>query len=56
MRKRDKKLRLHRETLHRLELKDLVKAQGAVAAAEFGPQTSCVQHNCCGDPTLDGTL
>ena len=52
MRKRDRKLRLHRETLHRLEPRDLVEAQGAVAA-DFGPQTSCVKPNCCGDPTID---
>ena len=53
MRKRDKKLQLHRETLQRLATKDLAQAQGALDA--LGPQTSCVKPNCCGDTTLDGT-
>ena len=50
MRKRDKKLRLHRETLHRLEPKDLAGAQGAFAAAAgVGVWTSCIEPNCCGE-------
>ena len=57
MRKRDKKLRLHRETLHRLEPKDLVEAQGAAvaAAAGTGVWTSCIEPNCCGVTVTDGT-
>lgn len=51
MKKRDKKLVLHRETLHRLGAKELepgalAKAQGALD--DFGPQTSCVKPDCCG--------
>jgi hypothetical protein len=44
MRKREKKLQLHCETLHRLSVKDLANAQGAL-----GPQTSCVGANCCAE-------
>jgi len=52
MKKRDKKLILHRETLQRLGARelgqgDLAKAQGALDA-DFGPQTSCVKPDCCG--------
>jgi hypothetical protein len=51
MRKRDKKLRLHRETLHRLEPRDLAGAQGAAVAAApgVGYWTSCIEPNCCGE-------
>jgi hypothetical protein len=51
MRKRDKKLQLHRETVHRLDqvgAAELAQARGA-AAAETGFMTSCIQPNCCGD-------
>jgi hypothetical protein len=51
MRKRDKKLELHRETVHRLDqpvgTAELAQARGA--AAETGFMTSCIQPNCCGD-------
>jgi hypothetical protein len=63
MRKRDRKLQLHRETLHRLEPRelapgDLVKAQGAAVAAapDTGVWTSCIQPNCCGETITQGTL
>jgi len=46
MKKRDKKLHLHRETVRQLDAGDLAKAQGV------GPQTSCIQP-CCGDTILD---
>ena len=58
MRKRERKLQLHRETLHRLGSRELVpadlaQAQGAaVAAAQVGVWTSCIQPNCCGDTIL----
>lgn len=62
MRKRDKKLQIHRETLHRLATKelpagDLTKARGAAVAAaiETGVWTSCIQPNCCGDTITGGT-
>ena len=56
MKKRDKKLQLNRETVRRLdpqrnEADNLAHAIGGAAVA-FGPQTSCVQPNCCGDTTL----
>ena len=54
MKKRDKKLNLHRETLHRLEPKDLVRAEGGAAqqAADVaGDWTSCIVPNCCGFET-----
>jgi hypothetical protein len=44
MKKRDKKLQLSRETILRLEPKDLREAAGGV-------WTSCIEPNCCGfDP------
>ena len=61
MRKRDKKLQIHRETLHRLETKeipaaDLAKAQGGVELdAGTGVWTSCIQPNCCGTTVTGGT-
>jgi hypothetical protein len=42
MKKRDKKLQIHRETVRLLAAPDLAKAQGR------GPQTSCIEP-CCGD-------
>jgi hypothetical protein len=48
MKKREKKLLLHRETVRHLEnvrltAADLAQVQGA------GPQTSCGAPDCCGD-------
>jgi len=52
MKKREKKLVLNRETVHRLDQSvgaaELAQACGA-AAAETGFMTSCIQPNCCGD-------
>jgi hypothetical protein len=57
MKKRDKKMQIHRETLHRLDPKeltpgDLARAQGganlAPAADATGVWTSCIQPDCCG--------
>jgi hypothetical protein len=42
MKKRDKKLRLNRETVRQLDSRDLGKAHG-------GKYTSCMEPNCCGD-------
>ena len=52
MKKRDKKMHLHRETVLRLD--DLNKVQGGndtvIAPAEdTGRWSSCGQPNCCGD-------
>lgn len=51
MKKREKKLVLNRETVHRLDqpvgAEGLAQARGA--AAETGFMTSCIQPNCCGD-------
>ncbi|PYQ60487.1 MAG: hypothetical protein DMF53_16920 [Acidobacteria bacterium] len=62
MKKRDKKLELHRETVHRLSHREMDAARlaqargGAVAAAaETGVWTSCIQPNCCGDTITQGT-
>jgi hypothetical protein len=41
MKKREKKLQLSRETILRLEPKDLREAAGGV-------WTSCIEPNCCG--------
>ncbi len=41
MKKRDKKLQLSRETILRLEPKDLREVAGGV-------WTSCIEPNCCG--------
>ena len=52
MKKRDKKLQLHRETIHRLQPSDLVKAEGGAAQAGIdatGFWTSCIEPNCCGE-------
>jgi hypothetical protein len=46
MKKRDKKLVLHRETVLRLDAQQLAHAKGA------GPQTS-EGHPCCGDTIAD---
>lgn len=42
MKKRDKKLRLNRETVLQLDSRDLGKVHG-------GDHTSCIEPNCCGD-------
>jgi hypothetical protein len=41
MKKREKKLQLNRETVLRLDDKDLREAEGGV-------WTSCIEPNCCG--------
>jgi hypothetical protein len=59
MKKREKKLVLHRETMRHLDLQslraeDLAHAKGNAAVA-FGPQTSEGQP-CCGCDTLLDTI
>ena len=53
MKKREKKLHLHRETVQRLSPAELSKAHGGALAAleaetETGRWTSCIEPNCCG--------
>ena len=49
MKKRDKKLNLHRETILRLDSGDLRQAFGGT-----GIDTSCGEPNCCEDGTTSG--
>lgn len=52
MKKRDKKLQLHRETVLRLDSSDLRQAAGGrVAVGGNGIDTSCGEPNCCDDGT-----
>lgn len=56
MKKRDKKMQLHRETLRQLEPSEsLARVKGAALAADapVGVWTSCIEPNCCGGQTLD---
>jgi hypothetical protein len=57
MKKRDKKMQIHRETLRRLEPADLTAARGGEIApeADTGRWSSCGRPNCC-DDTLNGTF
>ena len=51
MKKREKKLHLHRETVQRLSPAELSKAHGGglvAPEAETGRWTSCIEPNCCG--------
>jgi hypothetical protein len=54
MKKRDKKLAIHRETLRRLQAGELVRANGQ-AEELAGAQTSCIKPNCCTIDTILGT-
>lgn len=47
MRKRDKRLELHRETLRRLEAGEMARANAQAAELAVGVYTSCIQPNCC---------
>lgn len=51
MKKRDKKLSLHRETVLRLDSGDLRNAIGGT-----GIDTSCGEPNCCDDGTTIGRI
>lgn len=52
MKKRDKKLSLHRETVLRLDSVALqLAAGGRLAAGGNGIDTSCGEPNCCDDGT-----
>lgn len=55
MKKRDKKMQLHRETLRQLEPgESLARVKGALEAyAPVAVWTSCIEPNCCGGQTLD---
>ena len=58
MKKREKKMQIHRETVIRLTGRELPPAQlvnargGAVALDDTGRWTSCGSPNCCGE-TID---
>lgn len=52
MKKRDKKMVLHRETLRRLEEQEVSRAVQGGAAQALGVITSCIEPNCCGSETL----
>ena len=51
MKKRDKKMILHRETLRQLNEREASHAAGQ-AAQQLGIITSCIEPNCCGNETL----
>ncbi|HET9210375.1 MAG TPA: class I lanthipeptide [Thermoanaerobaculia bacterium] len=51
MKKRDKKLSLHRETVLRLDSVALQLAAGGRVEAGNGIDTSCGEPNCCNDGT-----
>jgi hypothetical protein len=46
MKKRDKKLTIHRETVARLDAKEIAKED--LPHVVGGVITSCIQPNCCG--------
>jgi hypothetical protein len=53
MKKREKKMQLHRETVLRLSSRELdaahlANAQGGALQANVGVWTSCIEPNCCG--------
>lgn len=53
MKKREKKMQLHRETLTRLSGRDLdaahlANAQGGALENNVAAWTSCIEPNCCG--------
>ena len=54
MKKREKKMQLNRETLIRLNGRELAEARGGNVAPleDTGRWTSCGQPNCCGE-TID---
>jgi hypothetical protein len=61
MKKREKKMQLHRETVVRLSGRELDAAHlanargGAVAADGTGVWTSCIEPNCCGTTVAQDT-
>lgn len=48
--KREKKMELYRETLVRLNGRELAEARGGNTEGDTGRWTSCGQPNCCGEP------
>jgi hypothetical protein len=48
MKKREKKLQLNRETVRRLDPRDVRAEDLLQALGGTGIQTSCIKPNCCG--------